>query len=197
MDAGLERLLEELEAFGLANDEREQERQHRMLNITASTGRFLHILVQASNAQRILEVGTSNGYSTIWLADAARATGGHVTSLDNDPKKTRMAATNLERAGLNGQTTLLTGDAALLMESLAGPFDCIFLDADRPSYLRYLALGLPRLRPGGLLVADNVISHASELAAYLQAVRAHPELETVTLPVGKGEELSRRMTKGT
>jgi predicted O-methyltransferase YrrM len=190
MNADLQALLEELETFGIANDDREQNRRRRMLNITADTGRFLHILVQSTGAGRILEVGTSNGYSTIWLADAARAIDGHVTSLDVDAEKTRMAAANLKRAGLSDRVTLHTGEAASLIEALAGPFDLVFLDADRPTYLRYLELVLPRLRAGGLLVADNVVSHAAELQEYLRAVRHHPDLETVTLPVGKGEELT-------
>lgn len=190
MDVQLERLLGEIEHFGLANDERETERRRRMLNITADTGRFLHILVQSTRATRILEVGTSNGYSTIWLADAARTAGGHVLSLDNNPHKTAMAAENLDRAGLKEYVTLMTGDATALIEGLPGPFDLVFLDADRPSYMAYLSATLPRLRSGGLLVADNAVSHAAELTEYLQAVRHHTELETVTLPVGKGEELT-------
>lgn len=190
MDARLEKLLEELETFGIENDGREQERGRRMLNITADTGRFLHILVQSAGARRILEVGTSNGYSTIWLADAVRLIGGHVTSIDRDEEKRRMAEANLQRAGLREQVSLRSGDAATVIESLPGPFDLIFLDADRPSYRRYLELVLPRLRSGGLLVADNVVSHASELEDYLEAVRNHPDLETVTLRVGKGEELT-------
>ena len=190
MDARLKALLAELESFGLENDEREPERQRRMLNITADTGRFLHILVQATCARRILEVGTSNGYSTIWLADAARRIGGKVTSVDVNEEKTRMAKVNLARAGLSEYVSLCTGDAAALIERLPDPFDLIFLDADRPSYLRYLELVLPRLRRGGLIVADNVVSHAVELKEYLQVIRDHPSLETVTLPVGKGEELT-------
>jgi len=190
MDAKLEALLQELEAFGIENDEREQERHRRMLNITADTGRFLHILIQSAGARRILEVGTSNGYSTIWLADAARLIDGHVTSLDVDEEKTRMATANLARAGLSEYASLHTGDAAALIQGPPGPYDLIFLDADRPSYPRYLELALPRLRTGGLLVADNAVSHAAELERYLHIVRCHPDLETVTLPVGKGEELS-------
>lgn len=88
MDAMLVALLAELEAFGSENDAREQERRRCMLNITADTGRFLHILIQSLRARSVLEVGTSNGYSTIWLADAVRATGGRVMSIDADPEKT-------------------------------------------------------------------------------------------------------------
>lgn len=101
-----------------------------------------------------------------------------------------MARDNLRRAGLEGFVDLQTGDATAVIEGLPGPFDLIFLDADRPAYCRYLALALPRLRSGGLIVADNAVSHADELRDYFAALREAPGLETVTLPVGKGEALT-------
>jgi predicted O-methyltransferase YrrM len=193
MDATLLALLDELAAFGETNDARETARPRRMLNITRDTGRLLWILVHAVRATRILEVGTSNAFSTIWLADAARSTGGRVTTLEVNGDKIALARSNLARAGLGDVVEIVEGPAAETLATLAGPFDLVFLDADRPSYLTYLELVVPRLRAGGLLVADNVTSHAGELVDYLARVKSHPQLFTVTVPIGNGEEIALKV----
>lgn len=193
MDRALTAFLDELARLGEENDSRETERLKRMLNITPDTGRLLWILVQAARATRILEVGTSNAYSTIWLADAARATGGHVTTLERNADKVRLARANLARAGLADRVEILEGSAAEILAGLPGPFHFVFFDADRANYSTYLDLALPKLVPGGLLVADNVISHADELKDYLARVKANPTLFSVTVPVGKGEEVSLKL----
>ena len=183
--------------FGLGgrdeNDNRETERPKRMLNITPDTGRLLWIMIRATHATRILEIGTSNAYSTIWLADAARETGGHVTTLEVNPGKVLLARKNLARAGLADRVEVLEGRAADLLGRLPGPFDFVFLDADRPNYLAYLELVVPKLVAGGLLVADNVTSHAQELTYYLARVKSHPALYSVTVPIGKGEEIAFKL----
>ena len=193
MDDKLIALLDRLAHFGEENDARGIERSRKMLNITPDTGRFLWILVRARRATRILEVGTSNAYSTIWLADAARETSGRVTTLECDLDKIALARANLAEAGLAEYIDLLEGEAAKTLIQLPGPFDVVFLDADRPQYLTYFELVFPKLVSGGLLVADNAVSHAHELAAYLMRVKADPRLFSVTLPVGKGEELSIKL----
>lgn len=193
IDPKLSAFLDELFRFGDDNDARETERPRRMLNITPDTGRLLWILVRSTRARRLLEVGTSNAYSTIWLADAARGTDGRVITLEADGGKIALARDNLGRAGCADRVELLAGRAADTLGTLAGPFDFVFLDADRPSYLTYLELVLPKVVPGGLIVADNVTSHASELAAYLARVKSHPQLFSVTIPVGKGEEISYKL----
>jgi len=190
VDQALTALLDELARLGEANDARETERARKMLNITPDTGRLLWILVHAIRATRLVEVGTSNGYSTIWLADAARTTGGRVTSLERNSEKVRLARANLARAGLADLVEIRAGVAAETLAALPGPFDFVFLDADRPSYRTYLELLVPQLVPGGLLIADNVVSHRAELAEYLARVKAHPELVAVTVPIGKGEEIA-------
>jgi predicted O-methyltransferase YrrM len=193
MDRALLGLLEELSRFGQDNDARETARPRRMLNITPDTGRLLWILLRATGATRILEVGTSNAFSTIWLADAARAAGGRVTTLELDPGKIALARANLAAAGLGDVVDVVEGRAEESLARLPGPFDLAFLDADRPSYLAYLELVVPRLRVGGLLVADNVTSHAAELEDYLRRVKSHPQLFSVTVPIGNGEEIAVRV----
>jgi predicted O-methyltransferase YrrM len=193
VDPTLLALLDELWQAGDQNDARETERPRRMLNITPDTGRFLWILARAARATRILEVGTSNAYSTIWLADAARATGGRVITLERDPNKVRLARENVARAGVARWVEVREGPAAETLAGLPGPFDLVFLDADRASYRTYLELAVPRLAPGGLLVADNVVSHRPELEDFLARVKTHPELLSVTVPVGKGEEVALKL----
>jgi len=193
MDRALLELLDTLARFGEDNDARETARPKRMLNITRDTGRLLWIVINATRATRIVEVGTSNAFSTIWLADAARATGGRVTTLELNPDKIALARRSLASAGLTGFVDIIERKAAETLASLPGPFDLVFLDADRPSYLTYLELVVPKLRAGGLLVADNVTSHAPELQDYLARVKSHPQLFSVTVPIGNGEEIAVKL----
>jgi len=186
-------LLEKFAKSGEDNDARETARAKRMLNITRDTGRLLWILVRAMGATRILEVGTSNAFSTIWLADAVRSIGGRVTTLELNPEKIALARENLAATGLDGVVDIIEGRAGDTLRSLPGPFDLIFLDADRPSYLEYLELVVPELRTGGLLIADNATSHADALQDYLARVKSHPQLFAVTVPIGNGEELAIKL----
>ena len=190
MDAALRAFLDELAERGRRQDAKESQHSKRFLNITPETGRFLAILIRAVRATRILEIGTSNGYSAIWLAWGAAGTGGHVTTIERSAEKIGMARANLTRAGLADRVTVHEGAALDVLAELVGPYDLIFLDADRPNYLHYLGWIVPLLRPGGLLVTDNVVSHADELRAFLQALESAPALETVTIPVGNGQALS-------
>jgi len=189
--------LEKLAKIGEDNDARETARPKRMLNITRDTGRLLWILVRAMGATRILEVGTSNAFSTMWLADAARSTGGRVTTLELNPEKIALARASLATAGLDGVVDIIEGRAADTLAALPGPLDLVFFDADRASYLAYLELVIPKLRSGGMLIADNVTSHAQELQDYLRRVKAHPQLFTVTVPIGNGEEITLKVGDGT
>src|SRR5262245_3660748 len=133
--ADLDALLAELEAFGKANDDTHSERPRRMLNITRDTGEFLSVLVRAMGARRVLEIGTSNGYSTLWLASAARAIGGAVTTVEAAAYKVGLARANFERAGLASAIQLLHEDAgAVLARSAERGFDLVFLDSERPEY---------------------------------------------------------------
>jgi predicted O-methyltransferase YrrM len=138
-----------------------------MLNITPDTGEFLAVLVKAMQARRILEIGTSNGYSTLWLADAAASIDGAVTTMEMSPQKIAMARQNFERAGLAQRITQREGDAGALLEQLGdGAFDLVFLDSRRSAYLDWWPALKRILRAGGLLVVDNATSHADEMADF-------------------------------
>ena len=182
--------LAELYEIGRQHDAHEQERSKKMLNLEPDTARFLYILLRSSRRTRILEIGTSNGYSTIWLAWAASATGGHVISIDRDAHKQVLAEANLLRAELREVVDLVCGDATQVVADLPGPFDCVFFDADRYSAPAQLNLLLPKLTPGALLLADNALSHPGEIAAYLQALESLPDIDRVVLPIGKGLSLA-------
>jgi len=186
----IEAVLADVSTFGIDNDAQTTDRSWRMLNITPDTGQLLRILVRAMGARRILEVGTSNGYSTLWLAWAATETDGHITTLERSADKVALARANFERAGLSPWITIREGVALDTLQTLDGPFDLIFLDADRASYHAYLELLLPLLRVGGLLVTDNVVSHAHELGDFLTRLKQDPALDSVTVPVGNGEEIT-------
>ena len=192
----LDELLSELERFGKANDGANAERPRRMLNITRDTGEFLAVLVRATVARRVLEIGTSNGYSTLWLASAAGAIGGSVTTVELSEYKIGLAISNFARAGLASQITLLHEDAGrVLQRSADGAFDLVFLDSERPEYPRWWPHLKRVLRPGGLLVVDNATSHAAEMAPFVALVAADVSFVTSLVPVGNGEFLAVKAEK--
>jgi predicted O-methyltransferase YrrM len=180
----------ELERFGEANDAATSERPRRMLNITRDTGEFLAVLVRATAARRVLEIGTSNGYSTLWLAGAAREIGGSVTTVESADYKWELASANFARSGLSPFITLVHDDAGRLLErSEQGAYDLLFLDAERQEYPGWWPHLRRVLRDGGLLIVDNATSHAAEMAAFVAVVTADPQFETCLVPVGNGEFL--------
>jgi predicted O-methyltransferase YrrM len=185
--------LDQLSILGRTHDAIESERSKRMLNITPETGQLLWILARAIGATAVLEIGTSNGYSTIWLADAIAEGGGRVTTLERDADKMEMADAQLREAGLREAVEIVAGEAIDSLDALEGPFDLVFLDADRAGYLNYLPLIVERLRTGGLLITDNVTSHPDQVVEFLAAIRADDRLASVTVPIGKGEEISIRL----
>jgi predicted O-methyltransferase YrrM len=193
VDDSLESLKAELERFGEANDAATDERTRRMLNITRDTGEFLAVLVRATAARRVLEIGTSNGYSTLWLAEAARAIGGSVTTVEFSGDKIGLASANFARSGLSPFIELIHDDAGrLLQRSASSAYDLIFLDSERTEYPGWWSELRRVLRSGGLLVVDNATSHAEQMAPFVALVMAATEFATCLVPVGKGEFLAVR-----
>lgn len=186
----------ELEAFGAANDQAVGEGHERMLNITPATGEFLGVLVRATGARQILEVGTSNGYSTLWLAEAALATGGRVTTVEWATDKWVKAGENFAAAGVDGVIESLHADAEKVLERQdEASLDLIFLDADRARYPEWWPMLRRVLCPGGLLVMDNATSHAEEVAPFVALVEDDPAFVSSLVPVGKGELLATRVVQ--
>ena len=167
-------------------------REQRLRSVTPEVGAFLNLLVKILGARRILEVGTSGGYSTVWLATAARETGGHVTTLELDRAKIARARRNVLDAGLDALVTIVEGDAHETLATLEGALDLAFLDAEKEDYLGFLEPLVRLLRPGGLLVADNLLSHAEDLAGFREAAESHPDLECVLVPIPRGELVCRK-----
>jgi predicted O-methyltransferase YrrM len=191
MNELLNSLKAELENFGKANDPVHSEHSQRMLNITHETGELLSVLVRAMHARRILEIGTSNGYSTLWLAEAANETGGTVTSVDFSEFKLNLASANFARAGLSSVIKLVHEDAKIVLERLEpDAFDFLFLDSERREYPLWWPHIRRTLRPGGLLVVDNATSHPEEMDPFIALVKADSEFTTSIVPVGNGEFLA-------
>lgn len=172
--------------------EREQgvRRRQRLRQVTPDVGRFLHTLVLATRPRRILEIGTSGGYSTVWLATAAGAVGATVVTLEIDPVKVQRATSSLREAGVDDVVTVVQGDAFGYLRDRREPVDFLFLDAEKEDYLRFLELIVPLLPTGGLLVADNLISHAEDLAQFRQHAESDSRLSAVVVPIGRGQLLA-------
>jgi predicted O-methyltransferase YrrM len=194
MDPDVTELLAELEKHGREHDARETDFSRKMRNLDPDTARLMHVLARSSGAKCILEIGTSNGYSTIWLASAAATTGGRVVTIEQSEEKQSMARENLRRAGLLDSVELLLGKAGTMVRELNGPFDLVFFDADRAGAAENLQILLPKLTPSVLLLADNALSHPEEIAGYLAAVGKLEEFEHVVVPVGKGLSVAYRGT---
>jgi predicted O-methyltransferase YrrM len=194
MDEARRQLAQNLYAAGREHDAAQTDRLDRFRNLEPETAELLGVLIRATGAQRILELGTSNGYSTIWLADAAQATGGRVVSVDVDADRTELARANLAAAGLAGYAELRTQDAgAILAASPEGAWQFVFLDAERPAYPGYLADLVRTLETQGLLAIDNVLSHADELTEFTAMIECEPGLTQTVVPVGAGLRLAVRV----
>jgi len=172
--------------------EREQgvPRDQRARQVARTTGQFLFALVAPQTDCEVLEIGGSRGYSTIWLAAGVRYLGGRVLSLEHDPAKVESWRSNIDEAGLDQWAELTPGDAFETLPAIDDVFDVVFLDAEKEQYEELFQLARSKLEPGAIVVADNVLSHADHLAAYSQARQADPTLESVTVPLDRGLELS-------
>jgi predicted O-methyltransferase YrrM len=192
MDQHLRELLQALQERGLENDARATERSCMMLNLEPASAQLLSILVRASGVKRALEIGTSNAYSTIWLAWSLAPSGGKIISVDRNPDKHALARENLRSAGFLDSVELRTGDATEIVRGLSGSFDLVFLDADRRKFPEIMDVLLPKLANKALVIADNVLSHPEEIAGYLKFISSLPDFQHTTVPVGKGLSIAYR-----
>jgi caffeoyl-CoA O-methyltransferase len=167
----------------------------RSRQVEPTTGRFLFALAVSQAGIEVLEIGGSRGYSTIWLAAGARVLGGRVVSLEHDPPRCEAWRANIAEAGLEEWAELVQGDAFETLRETQDLFDLVFLDAEKDDYEALFALARPLLDVGGLLLADNVLSHADPLAAYSAARQSDAALVSVTLPLDRGLELTVAVTE--
>lgn len=186
-------VMAELEARNRADDVEGTPQEARLRSISPEVGQFLLTLALSIGAKSIVEVGTSGGYSTLWLTMAASRNGGRVTTFELDGAKAKLARSTFARAGVGEFIDLREGDAVAGLAELGGPADLVFIDAEKRDYVTYLELALGILRPGGLLVADNLISHAAELVEFRARALADPRLTGLVVPIGSGELVAVRL----
>jgi len=160
-------------------------RSRGMLSVPRDDGRFLRLMVETSGARNVVELGTSHGYSALWMALALQKTGGRLTTFEIDGERAKLARENFTQAGVEEVVTLIEGDAHQEVGKVKGPVDLVFLDADKEGYADYLKQLLPLLRPGGTVIAHNIDPGRAD-PAYLQAISTNPDLDTVFANFGSG-----------
>jgi predicted O-methyltransferase YrrM len=164
------------------------------LAVSKEDGRFLRLLVASSRAKRVLEIGGASGYSGIWIALGLRDTGGRLVTIEYDPGRARALAANIARAGFSDIVQVVAGDAFKEIPKLAGTFDFVFLDAWKRDYKRFFELVYPRLDPGGLFLAHNVVNKREEMGDFLDTLEQQPGLISATVsPSGEGISVSYRL----
>lgn len=165
-----------------------------MGNILPEDGRLLRMLAETLGAQHVVDVGTANGYSAIWLCLALRSTGGRLTTYEIDPDRIALAQENFRRAGVEPLVTLVAGDAHQTLQQLSGPIDLVLIDAEKEGFADYLRQLLPLVRTGGLILGHDSSTHAHLMEDYFRAIAEHPDLETVFVDASRcGMCLSRKM----
>ena len=161
-------------------DDLDRNQRLRSLTVPSEDARLLRVLTEAINAKHVVELGTANGYSGIWFALALQATGGKLTTYEIDGERVKQARENFKRAGVDHLITVIEGDAHAEVTKLKEPIDLVFIDADKEGYFDYLNKLLPRVRPGGLVVAHNMRTPEPD-PRYIKAITTNPELETIFL----------------
>ena len=157
------------------------------LAVSEEDGRFLRVLVGATNAKSVLEIGAASGYSGIWIGMGLRQTGGHLTTIEYDPVRAKEAAANVQAAGLSDIVRVIPGDAFKEIPKVPGSFDIVFLDAWKPDYIKFFEMVFPRVTPGGLFLAHNVVNKKNDMLDFLTAIEKHPmALNTIVSPGYEG-----------
>ncbi len=194
MRDAIRQTLEELETQRQAETYGDGSLDTKMLAVGPDTGRFLNTLIRASGATRVLEIGGSMGYSTIWQGEAVQANGGRMTTLEVVPAKIEALQRRIRQAGLEDVVSVRAGDAIRSLQEMDGPWDFVLVDAWKDDYPTYFDLVFPRLVPGGLMVADNITrpEPGAGILAYVEKCRSHPEAQSQLVPIGSGLELTLR-----
>ncbi len=190
LDDRVRAVLARLEAEDADERARNVPREQRARQVARTTGQFLFSFVAPQTDCEVLELGGSRGYSTIWLAAGVRYLGGRVLSLENDPAKVEAWRANVEEAGLSEWAELMPGDAFETLPAIDDVFDVVFLDAEKELYEPLFDGARDKLEPGAVVIADNVLSHEEVLGAYSRARQADSTLESVTVPLDRGLEIS-------
>ena len=190
LDDTVRAVLARLEAEDAKEREEGVPREQRARQVARTTGQFLFALVAPQWDCEVLEIGGSRGYSSIWLGAGVRYLGGRILSLEADPAKAEAWRRNITEAGLDDWAELVEGDAFQTLPEIQDVFDIVFIDAEKDDYERLFELARDQVEPGALFVADNVLSHQDTLGAYSQSRQADPKLESFTLPLDRGLELS-------
>jgi predicted O-methyltransferase YrrM len=190
LDDRVRAVLERLEREDAEERERGLPPGERSRAVARATGQFLFSIVAPQWDCEVLEIGASRGYSSLWLAAGVRYLGGHLTSLEHNPKKIEAWRANIAEAGVEDWVDLIEGDAAETMPAIDDVFDVVFLDAEKDDYERLFQVARTKVETGALVVADNVLSHQETLGAYSRARQSDPTLESVTVPLDRGLELS-------
>jgi predicted O-methyltransferase YrrM len=190
LDDRVRAVLAQLEAEDADERARNVSREQRGRQVARTTGQFLFAYVAPQTDCEVLEIGGSRGYSTIWLAAGVRNLGGRVLSLESDPAKIEAWRANIEEAGLSDYADLVEGDAFETLPPIDDVFDVVFLDAEKEQYEALFAEARTKLEPGAVVIADNVLSHEETLGAYSRARQSDPALESVTVPLDRGLEIS-------
>jgi caffeoyl-CoA O-methyltransferase len=183
--------MQELEAIDTRDRDDGTPRMKRLRQVPPETGRFIALMAAMAPSGRVLEIGTSAGYSTLWLALACRELGRTVTTFEVLPEKVALAQETFRQAGVENVVTLVHGDAREHLGAMQDIVFC-FLDAEKEVYLECYELLVPRMVRGGLIVADNAIDHAEALASFLERALTDPRVDAMVAPVGKGELLARK-----
>jgi len=206
LDSKIDTVLKRIEEQEKSEQENPYEipNSEKVLAIGRNTGIFYNILLQSMDAKKILEIGMSAGYSTIWFAEAiSKKTGGKIITIDQDKKKIERAKRNFEDAGLSELIEIRHGDALEVILDIKNEsnssesFDFVFIDADKERYIQYFDAILPMVKLGGLIGADNILfpeRFQKFSNRYVKHVRNNPKIRSVTIPIDNGEELSLKLT---
>jgi predicted O-methyltransferase YrrM len=190
LDDRVRAVLARLEEEDRAEREAGLPSSQRSRQVARATGQFLFSFVAPQTDCEVLEIGGSRGYSTLWLAAGVRHLAGRVLSLEHDPAKCEAWRRNIAEAGLEDAAELIEGDAFETLPEINDVFDVVFLDAEKEQYEALFDIARTKLEPGAVVIADNVLSHVEALGAYSRARQADGTLESVTVPLDRGLEVS-------